>query len=125
MLQAKNFYGLNPVMSVNNLVEDLIINGKNVVSSDFEIRHYYIETRNLIWHEKLRNIQFKRGEVKIVMNDFYIADLMCKVIEKTGSNIEDQPSIRNIIDQQFEISNTYFLVLMMFYISSVMAPFFI
>jgi hypothetical protein len=125
MLQAKNFYGLNPVMSVNNLVEDLIINGKNVVSSDFEIRHYYIETRNLIWHEKLRNIQYKRGEVKIIMNDFYIADLMCKVIAKTGNNIEDQPSIRNIIDQQFEISNSYFLSLMIFYISTVMAPFFI
>jgi hypothetical protein len=65
MLQAKNFYGLNPVMGVNNLVEDLIINGKNVVSSTFEIRHFYIETRNLMFHEKLRNIQYKRGEVKI------------------------------------------------------------
>jgi hypothetical protein len=85
-------------MSVNNLVEDLIINGKNVISSDFEIRHYYIELRNLIWHEKLRNIQYKKGEVEITMNDFYIADLMCKVIKKTGSNIQDQPTIRNIID---------------------------
>jgi hypothetical protein len=57
-----NFSGLNPQSSVNNFVEDKIINNETKVSSDFEIKHYYVELRNLIWHEKVRNIQIKGKE---------------------------------------------------------------
>jgi hypothetical protein len=69
------------------------------VSSDFEIKHYYMELRNLIWHEKVRSIQLEGKEIEDKMNEFYIADLMVKVIKKVGNNINNYPSIRSIIDQ--------------------------
>ena len=56
MMKSVNFRGLNPQINVNNFVEDMIINNEKKVSSDFEIKHYYMELRNLIWHEKVRSI---------------------------------------------------------------------
>jgi hypothetical protein len=58
-----------------------------------------MELRNLIWHEKVRSIQLEGKEIEDKMNEFYIADLMVKVIKKVGNNINNYPSIRNIIDQ--------------------------
>jgi hypothetical protein len=58
-----------------------------------------MELRNLIWHEKVRSIQLEGKEIEDKMNEFYIADLMVKVIKVVGNNINNYPSIRSIIDQ--------------------------
>ena len=45
------------------------------------------------------------------INEFYISNLMVKVIEKTDNEIQNFKVIRNIIDEQYIYTKKFFYVL--------------
>jgi hypothetical protein len=57
------------------------------------------------------------------MNEYYIAELVLKIMREKGDSIQQFPVMMNIIDQQYERSNRYFTWLTAIFITTTMAPF--
>ena len=73
--------------------------------TDVEIEHYYIDLRMLNWKNRIDQVMCDKdgycnssGHDSNDINEFYISNLMVKVIEKTGNDVQNFKVIKNVID---------------------------
>ena len=74
---------------------------KKIESSEYEVEHYYIDWRPMNLHQKIRTYQENKSSAALTavnIDDFKIADIICKIVQKVGPEIDGDIVVKDIID---------------------------
>ena len=85
---------------IDEFVERTIL-AKKIESAEYEVEHYFIDWRPMNLHEKIRTFQENKtsaGLSHVNIDDFKIADIICKIVQKVGSEIDGDTVVKDIID---------------------------
>ena len=96
---------------------------KTIGKNSIKIEHFAVDTRSMHTSGKLSQMQQDVSITHKPMTDFDLSQLVLDINRKYKNSIEDQVSIRNIIDIQFQQTKVWYLGLSLCYFLGFLVPF--